>query len=48
MKNLVKSLKTNGLVPRVHGNKHRLPKNTISHEDIKEIVVGIKIDTYYR
>ncbi len=39
MKNLIQSLKTNGLVPRVHGNAHRLPKNTLSHEDIEEIVV---------
>ncbi|XP_064390673.1 uncharacterized protein LOC135338462 isoform X2 [Halichondria panicea] len=36
--NLISNLKDNGLVPRVHGNTHRLPKNTLSHEDIKNIL----------
>ena len=37
--NLMSSYRDNGLAPRVHGNKHRLPKNTLSREDSRNIVV---------
>ena len=42
MKNLGRSYKTNGLMPRTHGNSHRLPKHTLSFESIREIVVFLQ------
>ena len=39
MKNLIRSLKVNGLTPRLHGNTKRLPKHTLTMEEVKAIVV---------
>ena len=39
MKNLIKSLKVNGLTPRLHGNTKRLLKHTLTMEEVKAIVV---------
>ena len=41
LKNLRSAYRTNGLVPRVHGNKRRLPMNTLTYQDNRDIVVGI-------
>ena len=38
MKNLTESFKSNGLVPRTHGNTRRLPKHTLSYETQKSVV----------
>ena len=38
MEALIRHYKACGLEPRVHGNAHRLPKHTLSHEAIKDVV----------
>ena len=35
---------TNGLVSRTHGNKHRLPKNAYSFDDLRDVAQFI---SYY-
>ena len=41
LRNLKASYRVNGLTPRFHGNKCRLPKNTLPREDSKNIVVSL-------
>ena len=38
LKNLAKSLRENGIVPRVHGNHQRLPKHTLSLDSIQNVL----------
>ncbi len=40
MKNLISSYHCAGLAPRIHGNTHRLPKQTLTYEQNKSIVVS--------
>ena len=37
LKNLAKSLRENGIVPRVHGNYQRLPKHTLSLDSVQNV-----------
>ena len=37
LKNLAKSLRENGIVPRVHGNHQRLPKHTLSLDSVQNV-----------
>ena len=41
-KNLLSHLEEYGPVPRVHGNKHRLPHNTLPFQDVKHAVTFIQ------
>ena len=38
LKNLAKSLKNNGLAPRIHGNTKRLPPNTLSTSSVDFVI----------
>ena len=38
LKNLAKSLKNNGLTPRIHGNTHKRPKHSLSFESTEFVV----------
>jgi len=40
--NTAEHLTTNGLKPRVHGNKGRMPKHACTHEDVSHVVTFIK------
>ena len=42
MKNLMQNLKSNGLIPRVHGNKKRLPPNTVSLPVIEAMILFLE------
>ena len=38
LRNILKHMKTNGTVPRTHGNKGKKPHNALTFQDIKKVV----------